>query len=328
MYLGIKLGFFKGLAEAGPRGLTATALAERCGTVPNYTMRWCQTATALELVDVMGSGRQSTRNSELRYRLATGMDELFANEGGAFYLGGSPNVQLQIARDYKRFLDFFKNGGTYPFQSHDRPFFLALTKGPRPQPRLFINVVLPKVPGLKQKLEQGAKILDLGCGGGHALVEFAKTFPKSECVGVDIIPYSVKSARRLIANNGVQGRAAAHLVEPGADLASRGPFDLVTLFLVLHEISPTIKEETLRKVVKTLKPGGYLMIYDEAFPATVAELRSEPEVFGVIAQWFESSWGNVLNTRSEIRQMVSELGLKLVNETNYSRYYIATTQKP
>jgi hypothetical protein len=45
-----------------------------------------------------------------------------------------------------------------------------------------------------------------------------------------------------------------------------------------------------------------------------------------MAQWYESTWGNVLNTREEITELLAGAGLTAVQETTLSRFYIVVAK--
>ncbi len=45
---------------------------------------------------------------------------------------------------------------------------------------------LPKLDGVVGKLQTGAKVADIGCGAGVALIEMAKAYPRSHFHGYDI----------------------------------------------------------------------------------------------------------------------------------------------
>jgi len=51
---------------------------------------------------------------------------------------------------------------------------------------LLIDCYLPLVPGLREQLEAGARVADVACGTGHALVVLARAFPASSFVGYDL----------------------------------------------------------------------------------------------------------------------------------------------
>jgi len=256
------------------------------------------------------------------------MDELLAMRDGNYYVGGFPSVHLELARDYSRVPALFRNGRTFSYQKHGKRFFGSVAEGLKTLPKIFLALILPEFPDLGRKLEEGANVLDVGCGGGYAIVEIAKNFPRSTCLGVDIEPNSVRLAKLLIRKNKLEKRARAVLVKENQAYGHDGSFDLVTFFLVLHEISPMMKQHAIEFVARVLAPAGTLLIYDEAYPERVSELKSEPQIFAVMAQWYEGTWGNVINTRSEIREMVSKAGLVNLNERNFSRFYILTATKP
>ena len=71
-----------------------------------------------------------------------------------------------------------------------------------------------------------------------------------------------------------------------------------------------------------MKPGGYFLIFDEAYPETDLELQTMPTRFAALAQWYEVSWGNVVDTRSALHARRQEAGLRVTEETSFSRFSI------
>ncbi len=45
-----------------------------------------------------------------------------------------------------------------------------------------------------------------------------------------------------------------------------------------------------------------------------------------MAQWYETTWGNVLNTREEITELLAGAELTAVQETALSRFYIVVAK--
>ena len=315
--LGVRLGLFERLGQT-PAGLQAADLAAACALDAGYTRCWCETACALELLEYDPAGG---------YRLAPFMDELLARPDGTFNLAGFPTAHLMLARDYARYPELFRTGGSQPYAEHDQPFLAAVAGATATLPRMFCDAVLPNLPGLQARLETGAAILDVGCGAGQALVTLAERFPEVRCVGVDIEPVSVGMARQLIHEHALGDRVEARLLADGgwpADLA--GAFDLVTTFLVLHEIRPEDKAAVLARCAQALKPDGALLLFDERYPSHPGELRDATQIFAVMAQWYEVTWGNVLNTREEIAGLLTGAGLTTVQETALSRFYIVVAK--
>ena len=48
-----------------------------------------------------------------------------------------------------------------------------------------VDVILPLVDGLAERLRSGADVADFGCGSGHAVNVMARAFPASRFTGVD-----------------------------------------------------------------------------------------------------------------------------------------------
>lgn len=100
----------------------------------------------------------------------------------------------------------------------------------------------------------GKKVLEIGCGMGIDLAEFAKA--GALVSGVDVTPKSIELAQKHFAVFGLQGelvnRNAKELPFPD------DTFDLVYSCGVLHHI-PEV-EDTVKEVYRVLKPGGEIKI--------------------------------------------------------------------
>jgi cyclopropane fatty-acyl-phospholipid synthase-like methyltransferase len=192
---------------------------------------------------------------------------------------------------------------------------------------MFLDVAAQKLPDLVRRLEAGGRLLDVGCGAGHALVTLAERFPGLTGVGIEIEPVSAEMARALVRARGLERRLDVRGGwDPAADLD--GTFDVVTQFLVLHEIRPGLKAEVLARCARALVPGGTLVLFDEAYPEDDATARDPIRGFSVVAQWFEMTWGNVIDTRTEIIRMLEQARLRPGPEAELSRFRILTATRP
>jgi hypothetical protein len=102
---------------------------------------------------------------------------------------------------------------------------------------------------------------------------------------------------------------------------------VATSFLVVHEIVPAMKPAAFAAVARALKPGGRFLIFDETYPEADEALRTMPTRFAALAQWYEVTWGNVVNTRSELHALCREAGLEVAEETGFSRFHIMVSAK-
>jgi SAM-dependent methyltransferase len=318
MDLGRQLGLFAKIAS-NSSGIRPEMLATELQLYTPYVRQWCETACALELLDY---------DPTTGYRFAPFMDEILGSPDATYYLGGFPPVHLLVERDYARFPELFQTGGTYPYAEHDELFLQSIPLATATIPRMFLDGVLPKLPDLQARLLSGARILDVGCGAGDAIVELATRFPGVRCVGLDVDDVSIRLAQRLVDERGLNDRVELHAVH-GTEWPEHlaGSFDLVTTFLVLHEIRPDLKDSVLDRCAWALRPGGQLLLFDERYPSRPAELRDPVAIFGVMAQWYELVWGNEIEARDEILARLERQRLRLVDETALSRFYIVMAER-
>lgn len=312
--VGVRMGLFRALA-GGPRRAADLAaslgLAERCVTA------FCEMGAHLEILEREGGS----------FRLAADMDRLLASPDDLFYMGDLPRMHVAMGRDYARYPDLFRGGPVLPFQAHDREFLQTVATASRSLPALLLEKVAPRMPSLLVKGMAGGRILDVGCGAGHALVAFAERFPRCRCAGLEIEPVSAGLARESVRARGLEERVQVY--ERWEDVpGASGGFDLVTQFLVLHEIRPELKREVLRRCADALRPGGLMVLFDECWPPDEESARDPVLGFAVVAQWLELGWGNVINTREEILALLGAAGLEPCEEAGLSRFRIFSARKP
>lgn len=297
-------------------GLTSDSLATGLGTDPFYTDVLCRTAFSFGLLERQGDG----------WRMAPHFDQILGDPASSFYLARAPRVHMVVGEDYRDYVHHFRAGTIRSYQEHDTTFMREVSEALKTLPRIFLDLVLPRLPGLTARLQEGGRLLDVGCGGGWAIVQIAERFPATSCVGIDVEPYSIELARQLIAERGLMERCQAR-VQQVDELDEEDAYDVATSFLVVHEILPEAKPGAFAAVARALQPGGSFLIFDEAYPETDATLQTMPARFAALAQWYEVTWGNVVDTRTRLRGLCEEAGLRVTEETTFSRFTILVAAK-
>jgi SAM-dependent methyltransferase len=297
-------------------GRISSELAETLGTDAFYTDVLCRTAFSFGLLNRDGDG----------WRMAPHFDQILGKPESSFYLARAPRAHMVVGDGYRQYVQHFRAGTATSYQDHDENFMREIAAATKTLPRIFLNAVLPGLPELGARLKGGARVLDVGCGGGWAVVQIAERFPRSQCVGIDVEPYSVQLAQQLIVERNLTDRCEAR-VQSVDQVTEEGSYDVATSFLVIHEIPPALKSAAFLAVARALEPGGCFLIFDEAYPETDDALRTMPDRFAALAQWYEVTWGNVVNTRSELLALCADAGLRITEETTFSRFSVLVAAK-
>jgi len=67
---------------------------------------------------------------------------------------------------------------------------------------------IPALQDVKDKLESGARVADVGCGKGASTLLMAKAYPKSQFFGFDYHDKSIEAAGESAKKEGVSGRVS------------------------------------------------------------------------------------------------------------------------
>lgn len=295
--LGLRLGLFKALAAAPDS--TAREVAQRLGLHAPYVETWCTTAYAFELLD---------GTEERRFRLAPFVNEILANPAHPRYLGGYVQLGTRFATDdYRLAVDAFRTGATAPFQGRSDEFAQLIAQAIAGVNVMVARKILPGLAGVAERLSAGGALLEVGCGTGTLQLQLAKAFPNARLTGVEIDPTGLAAAREALQRAGLADRIA--LIEGDVNTAvAADAFDVVVMVEVLHEIAPDIRPAVVRGCARALRPGGWLVIVDETYPATLAEARMPEFRFPLQTGLEELLWGNVVPTRAEQEELLRGAG--------------------
>jgi ubiquinone/menaquinone biosynthesis C-methylase UbiE len=117
---------------------------------------------------------------------------------------------------------------------------------------------LPALEGVVPKLENGAKIADIGCGYGYSTILMAQAFPKSRFWGFDTHAGSVAEAKENAKKAGVADRVTFEIAKAG-DYPAQG-YDLICFFDALHDMGHP--DVALRQAEKALAKDGSVMLVE------------------------------------------------------------------
>ena len=300
--VGGRLGYFSALRRHGGSA-TAAELAATQNLDPWRTAVWCKAACTVGILQA------DDGTDETHYGFAPFMDELLAENAPDLL---TSHVLASLSRDYPGYPEAFRTGATKTFHDHDEDFFahqgrISALRAP------VVLAAARKLPGVEERLSAGGTVMDIGSGSGTVLVSFAEAFPRCRVIGIEPLPYFVESSRQRIQERGLAQRVRVESVG-GEGMDFDQDTDLITMVQVFHELPDAEKVTILRRCHQALKPGGSLLMVDRCAPETAQDIQDRRFSMSILEQWFEVTWGNIVNTRSEITDMLHQTGFTVSQE--------------
>ena len=249
--IGHRTGLFDGMDELG--WSSDQQISEHTGLEQRYVREW--------LAAMVSAGIIQYQPEEKLYNLPESHAALLCRKSSpnniavfAQYIGMLGKVEDQIVH-------CFLNGGGVGYEHY--PNFHSVMAEDSGQTVLSAldEYILPLVPGIEEKLEQGITVLDIGCGQGRALLHLAEKYPESTFWGYDLSVSALDEARQIAQTKGLTNAffKAQDLTHFNVE-AAREAFDLVTAFDAIHD--QAAPQNVLDGIYATLKPGGQFLMQD------------------------------------------------------------------
>ena len=152
-----------------------------------------------------------------------------ATEDSPAYLPGAFQLALGSLKAVPRITEAFRNGAGMGWHEHDGAVFCGTEKFFRPNYAAnLISAWIPALSGVKEKLESGALVADVGCGHGASTILMANAYPKSLFVGFDYHGGSIDAARKAAERAGVAN--CVRFEQAAAKNFTGKDYDLVAFF--------------------------------------------------------------------------------------------------
>jgi SAM-dependent methyltransferase len=226
--IGEKLGLYKALAT-GP--MTPAELAAKTATDERYVREWLASQAAGGYITYNEASNTFSLTQEQAFTLAS--------EDSPAYLPGAFELALGSLAAVPRITESFRTGAGMGWGEHDDGVFHGCEKFFRPgYAANLVSAWIPALDDVKQKLEAGARVADVGCGKGASTLLMAKAFPNSRFFGFDYHDKSIEAARESAQRQGVAGRVTFEVAKakefPGQD------YDFVAVFDCLHDLGDPV----------------------------------------------------------------------------------------
>lgn len=254
---------------------------------------------------------------------------------------GPDNLALQtqyvslLAQVEDQIVDCFHHGGGVPYAEFPKFQGLMAEDSGAVHDATLIDVTLPLVPGLVQRLQQGIDVADVGCGSGHAINLMAEAFPASRFVGFDISDTGIAAGKAEAERKGLTN--ARFEQRDAATLDGSQQFDFITTFDAIHDQARP--DLVLHGIAQSLRPDGVYLCVDITASSRLADNLDHPlgpflyaiscmhcmtVSLAAGGMGLGTMWGE-----QKARQMLADAGfasldLKHVQGDILNTYYIAT----
>jgi len=249
--IGHRTGLSDILQELDPA--TSADIAAAAGLDERYVREWLGAMVTAGVIEF----DPDTRRYWLPAEHAASLTRAAAADNMAVfaqYIGVLGSVEDDI-------VECFKQGGGVSYERYPRFHEVMAEDSGQSVLSSLESHILPLVPGLTCRLEQGIDVLDLGCGRGRILQYLAARYPHSHFTGIDLSTDAIAHARRESLRMGL--RNIEFLAQDLSDYdqtAESAAYDFITTFDAVHDQARPLN--LLRGIRRALKPGGTYLMQD------------------------------------------------------------------
>lgn len=255
--IGDKLGLYKALTKSN--ALTSAELSMKTNTTERYIREWLAAQAASGYIEY--NANQNT------FSMTPEQSAVFGDSDSPVFMTGAFYAITSLYHDEPKLLDAFKTGEGISWGDHNSCLFCGTEKffSPSYEGNL-ISSWLPSLDGVVDKLKQGAKVADIGCGHAASTIIMAKAFPNSQFIGIDFHKPSIEQA--------IERAKQANIKNISFKMATAKEytdldFDLITFFDCLHDMGDPVGACAHAK--QALKPDGCCMIVEPFANDSIAE---------------------------------------------------------
>lgn len=248
----LSIGHQTGLLDtmAGLTPSTSEQIAEAAGLNERYVREW--------LAGMTTGGVVEYDPDTARYALPAQRAAVLTRAAGPDNLALVTLLVPVLAEVEQKIIGCFRAGGGLPYSEFPRFHALMAEQSGVVYDTALVDVVLPLVDGLVDRLRSGADVADFGCGSGHAINVMAQAFPASRFTGIDFSEQAIATGIREAAELGLSNAAfESHNL---AELDKTDAYDVITVFDAIHDQAQPAR--VLQNIYRALRPGGVLLMAD------------------------------------------------------------------
>ncbi len=296
-FIGVTQELFETLARL--EQASVTELAKQSSRDPGYLKRWCDAAFAFGYLEQQN---QKFSLTELGHLMRPSHPQTLM----------SMAIQSVLSAHMAERAASLMSMGERPGESvlAERPtilpWFGAMIESGFA--RLFEDMIIPGVPAFADVDQRGGLAVDLGCGNGWYLRALAKRCSHLRGLGIDGFAANIQQAEEHTRQAGLQDRVSFRTGDL-LQLRLDEPADLMAMNRALHHVWEQGLDHLLPWMKHNLKPGGYIVIWEPAWPTDPLALGQPQYRTMAFQNLSEHVQGNHFLQPEEIRNAFESAGL-------------------
>jgi SAM-dependent methyltransferase len=252
--LGTELGLYQALQDGGPA--TSAELATRAGIHERYAREWLEHQAVSSFLTVNSDGPERV------FTLPAATAEVLLDTSSLAYSAPMARIIAGVAEKMPDLVAAYRTGGGVSWEDFGPAARESQAAMNRPWFEQRLGSALAGVPEVDEVLRRpGARIADLGSGGGWSSIALARAYPQATVDGYDVDQPSVDMATANAGGAGVNERVQFHHADVASADIGEG-YDAVFAFECVHDLPAPV--EFLATARAALRPGGLMIVMDEA----------------------------------------------------------------
>jgi predicted O-methyltransferase YrrM len=285
-----KLGVFESLAA---KPLSAEEIAHRCGTHPGASQKLLNALVGVGCLQIRG-GRYRLRRSARSWVLKDG-ENSFHDQNLLHYLEW---------RWWEHCEEYVRTGKPlHVHQTMTDEEWGIYQRGMRSGIEMPAQWVARHLP-----LSRTARhMLDIGGGHGYFSVAICQRYPELRATVLDL-PEAIRHAAPLLAKEGMRDRVSHRAGNALTEDLGTEAYDLVFMAAVVHHFDDRTNRELMQRIVRALRPGGLVAIWEPVRQDSDGKIRQIGALFDLFFGFFSEAgtW-----SATEVAAWFREAGLEV-----------------
>jgi 2-polyprenyl-3-methyl-5-hydroxy-6-metoxy-1,4-benzoquinol methylase len=262
MSIGHKTHLFDSLSRMAPS--TSEQIAFSTGLNERYVREWLAAMVTGRIIEYDSS--QGT------YHLPAEHAAWLTRDAGVQNMAFQAQYIVMLANVQEQIVDCFSRGGGVPYASFPDFQRLMAEESTQVVDTNLLQITLPLVPDIVERLQEGIDVADIGCGSGHALNIMGQAFHRSRFTGYDFSQEGITAAQAEARQLGLTN---THFVARDVSLLDiTEHYDFITAFDSIHDQARPA--EVLKAIENALRPGGIFLMLDIRASSLLEENMKHP----------------------------------------------------